>query len=350
MNGVETEDPEGRLGDGEGTALWTYLAAVMAALSASLPTGAEEVAVDEISERVFEVLTGRDFCYLSKIQVAPYRERVLALIREMARAAEPIRFYYDLGAGYHATTHPGEKELCFDVGLAELLVLRQVRSFSARVRTFYSPGVTFSLVIDNMAALLINDIDTAKTLRYCRQFRELIRHLGLDTMVDLLVESEHFSVADFDRLGISAAYQTGNPGALTRQQHANVERFLGRPCEEVEAIERAARYRAVIGTSDRLLDLLIQGVHMTQRATDTTICFRPFPGGDSRIQCGEVALTRNAKGTLCPILLTSHKVKEFSSRRYRFPGLLPPMIPDVTYAERINGRHPVTSPGQRARP
>ena len=316
MNGVETEDPEGRLGDGEGTALWTYLAAVMAALSASLPTGAEEVAVDEISERVFEVLTGRDFCYLSKIQVAPYRERVLALIREMARAAEPIRFYYDLGAGYHATTHPGEKELCFDVGLAELLVLRQVRSFSARVR----------------------------------QFRELIRHLGLDTMVDLLVESEHFSVADFDRLGISAAYQTGNPGALTRQQHANVERFLGRPCEEVEAIERAARYRAVIGTSDRLLDLLIQGVHMTQRATDTTICFRPFPGGDSRIQCGEVALTRNAKGTLCPILLTSHKVKEFSSRRYRFPGLLPPMIPDVTYAERINGRHPVTSPGQRARP
>ena len=335
MNGLETQDPEGCLGDGEGTALRAYLAAVMAALSASPPAGAEGVAVEEISERVFEVLTGRDFCYLSKIKIAPYRASVLALIRGMVRAAEPIRFYYDLGAGYHATTHPGEEELCFDVGLAELLVLRQVRSFSARVRTFYPPGVTFSLVIDNMAALLINDIDTAKTLSYCRRFRKLIRHLGLDAMVDLLVESEHFSVADFDHPGISTACQTGNPVALTRQQHANVERFLGRPCEEVEAIERAARYRTVIDTSDRLLNHLIHGVHMTQRATDTTICFRPFPGGDSRIQCGEVALTRNAKGTFCPILLTSHKVKEFSSRRYRFPGLLPPMIPHVTYAERI---------------
>jgi hypothetical protein len=161
MNGFGTQDPEGRLGDGEGTALRAYLAAVMAALSASPPTGAAGIAVAEISERVFAVLTGRDFCYLSKIQVAPYRESVLALIRGMVRAAEPIRFYYDLGAGYHATTHPGEEELCFDVGLAELLALRQVRSFSARVRTFYPPGVTFFLVIDNMAALLINDIDTA---------------------------------------------------------------------------------------------------------------------------------------------------------------------------------------------
>jgi hypothetical protein len=340
MNGFEKQTPEGRLGDGEGTALRAYLAAVMAALSASPPTGAEGLAVEEISERVFEALTGRDFCYLSKIQVARYRTSVLAQIRGMVRAAEPIRFYYDLGAGYHATTHPGEEELCFDVGLAELLVMRQVRSFSARVRAFYPPGVTFSIVIDNMAALLINDIDTAKTLRYCRQFREMIRHLGLDTMVELLVESEHFSVADFDRVGISTACQAGNPVALTREQHANVERFLGRPCDEVEAIERAARYRAVIETSERLLDLLIQGVHMTQRATDTTICFRPFPGGDSRIQCGEVALTQNAKGAFCPILLTSHKVKAFSSRRYRFPGLLPPMIPHVTYAERINGTHP----------
>jgi len=329
---------EGCLVDGEGTALRAYLEAVMAALSASSPTSAEDGAVEEVSNKIFDVLTAREFCYLSKIRVVSYRESVLALIREMVHAAAPVRFYYDLGAGYHATTHPGEEELCFDVGLAELLVLHQIRNFSARVRALYPPGVRFSIVIDNMAALLINDIDTAKTLRYCREFRDLIRHLGLETTVDLLVESEHFSVADFDRLGSSSAFRPGDSIALTRQQHANIERFLGRPCDQVEAIERAARYQVVIETSERLLDRLIHGVHMTQRATDTTICFRPFPGGDSRIQCGEVALTRNAKGTFCPMLLTSHKVKDFSSRRYRFPGLLPPMISHVTYAERINGR------------
>lgn len=327
-----------RLGDepGDVSALAEYLAALMSGFrSAGAPAG-EPVRAEMVPERVFEVLSSRDFCYLSKRRIAAYRKGILELIREAVRQAEPIGFYYDIGGGYHASTQPGEEALGFDVELAELFVLRQVASFSARVRHLYPPGVKFSLVIDNMCALLVNDIPLTKTLRYCGKLRELIRAVGLDADVDLLVESEHISVGDFARLRVESADRRG-PGVLTRRQHDNVERFLGRPCDEREAFERALRYGEVIDASDRLLAALIPGVHMTQRAGETTICFRPFPGGDSRIQCGEVALTRNSKQKLCPVLLTSTNVKEYSSSRYRFPDLLPPIIPHVTYVERASG-------------
>jgi hypothetical protein len=91
----------------------------------------------------------------------------------------------------------------------------------------------------------------------------------------------------------------------------------------------------VIEISDRLLASLIPGVHMTQRATPATICFRAFPGADSRIQSGEVALARKDDRKLYPFLLSSRNIGEYVLQRHRFPGLLPDVIPFVTYAERI---------------
>jgi len=99
--------------------------------------------------------------------------------------------------------------------------------------------------------------------------------------------------------------------------------------------DRTRRYAEVIDASDGLLAPLIPGVHMTQRATNATICFRPFPGGDSRIQCGEVAMTTNSKLRLYPMLLTSANVASYAYRRYRFPGLVPAVIRHVTYAQRL---------------
>jgi hypothetical protein len=316
----------------EAAALQSYLEALMTGFSASSSTGTPSLKANSAPEAVLALLTNRDFCYLSKSKVSGYRESILTLVRDAARRSKPIGFYYDLGGGYHASTRPEKEGLSFEVGLGELFVLSQIASFTARARRIYSPGVKFSLVIDNVCALLVNDVPLANTREYCEDLRRLIRDVGMQELVDVLVEGEHFSVDDFDRPKPGTAKRRVQ---LTRQQRDNVERFLGRPCDEDEAVERFLKYQDVIEISDRLLASLIPGVHMTQRATPTTICFRAFPGADSRIQSGEIALARNGDGKLYPFLLSSRNIGEYVLQRHRFPGLLPGVIPHVTYAERI---------------
>jgi hypothetical protein len=307
-----------------------YLQDTMAVFHQALPGLSELVSPADLPERVFQVLTSREYCYLSSARVAPYKEDALRWITQAVAEERPIPFYFDIGGGYHATLEPGVDKLNFDVGLAELLILRQIRSFQSKIAQFYAPGATFTLVVDNMCAALINDIALEKTTEYCRKLRALIAETDMSASVDLLVESEHFSVFDFKReRGCAAAPADG---ALDPKQHANVERFIGRRCDGAEAAERTRLYTEVTGASERLLKPLIQGVHMTQRASATTLCFRPFPGGDSRIQAGEVALLADAK-KIRPILLTSRNVDQYvHSRESRFL-FLPPSIRTLTFAK-----------------
>lgn len=308
-------------------ALRKYLEQVMSNLqdtsrsSKSRPTPAPE--------DLFDLLTSRDFCYLSKTKVVPYREQILHHFAEAIRKQEPLRFYYDIGGGYHATARLGEA-LSFDVGLGELLMLRQIALFAQAVKSLYVSGVRFSLIVDNICAFVINDIPLIQTLGYCRAFRNLIASVGLDRLVDVMVESEEVSVADFERHMVNVPEHL-NTTTFTTKQHDNVERFLGWRCSEIEAKQRALKYTQVVATAEQLLGQRINGVHMTQRATSSTICFRPFPGGDSRIQCGEVALTKNGNGKIHPILITN--VKTYLCQSYRFPDLLPSLVPSITYAE-----------------
>jgi hypothetical protein len=292
-----------------------------------------------VGDAVFDLLTRRDYCYLSKSRVAPYREPAVACIESAVRRAQPIDFSYDLGAGYHASIQPGIREPSFDVGLGELFVLHQIARFARRVRNIYPPGVRFYIVIDNLCALLVNDIPVATTEAYCARFRELIEATVTSAVASLIVESEHFSVADFGDVPQAAASEGS---AVNDKARDNVARFLGRLCSESEASARMLRYRDVIAESERLLNGVIRGVHMTQRATPDTICFRPFPGADSRIQCGEVALGRNVKGRLCPFLLTSQNIGSYRCQRALFPEILPAVMGEITYAERadaVNASH-----------
>lgn len=317
-------------------ALRAYLGTLVSELRGVVPGDREDIETPALPERIFGVLTNRQFCYLSKTRVAGYQNDVFSNVESAVKRWEAVRFYYDIGGGYHASIQPGEEDLSFDVGLAELFVLKQVKDFASRVERLYVPGVKFSLVIDNLCALLVNDIPIENTLGYCRRLRELIRELKLDAVVDLVVESEHVSVTEFSELEQDLP-SGADSGALTDKQHENVERFLGRRCVPEEASERTRRYRAVVAASERLLAPMIRGVHMTQRATRDTICFRPFPGGDSRIQCGEVALTLNSRQVLCPVLLTSSNSAEYAVQRHCFCDILPGGIRHVTYAARLGG-------------
>ena len=284
-----------------------------------------------LAHELFTVLTSRAFCYLGRSKAERYRDAVVASLRRRMATGGPFRFFYDVGPGYHATTRPGVLPLCFDVGLSELLMLGQVNGLCRRLAELYSPGGRFFFVIDNLCALRTNDIPPDRTEGYARQFRRLIEELRMSGRVELIVESEVFEIGEYDRL---LADVEGEPPAAEPSPEAvdNVARFLGRPCTVSEASQRMERYRRAGIVTETLLDRLVQGVHMTQRATGATLGFRPFPGGDQRTQAGELVISRNSRGRLHPVLLTTRNVDDYDRVRLELPGVLPAPMTHVTFA------------------
>jgi hypothetical protein len=124
--------------------------------------------------------------------------------------------------GITPASSPASAEPSFDVGLGELFVLHQIASFSRRVRGVYPPGVRFHIVIDNLCALLVNDIPAARTEAYCASFRELIEATVTSEVVRLIVEAEHFTIADF--CGLTDDPAGGGP-AVDARARDHVERL-----------------------------------------------------------------------------------------------------------------------------
>jgi hypothetical protein len=309
----------------------SYLDETMAQLRAPVPHTTDADG-DGLAEQIFALLTSREFCYLSRTKTAPYRDEAVRLLRRRMGLAEPFRFFYDIGPGYHASLRPGEYDLRFHLGLSELLILAQIAKLCRSIAALYEHGARFWLVVDNLCGLRTNDIPLEQTEGYCADLRTLIREVGLQDQVDMIVESETFSLDEYDRrLSELPPQQLAEPP--TPQAIANVARFLGRACTAAEAGERIERYRRTTAVTDRLVDELVRDVHMTQRATGATLGFRPFPGGDARTQVGEVMLARSRKGRLRPILVTDQNVDLYSLTTFTFPDVLPSTIPSVFFAE-----------------
>src|SRR5262245_28655979 len=252
------------------------------------------------AEAAFAILTRREFTYLSKARANTYRASILGQLAAAANTGRPLRFYYDIGGGYRAGIDRYRRELSFSPGLGELLALRQITLFDQHLRAVYAPGAKFSLVVDNVCALLVNDVPLHRTSSYCTELRALIGALDMETHTDLLVESEHFSPDDYQVGSYPVPVSLPGPNAIE-----NVSRFLGRTCNASEASERIARYAAVSAETEKMLSSIISGVRMTQRATPSTFGFRSFPGGDSRIQSGDVILAFRHHDRIEPRLLTS---------------------------------------------
>lgn len=281
---------------------------------------------------IFAIQTRREFCYLSNGRVQCYRASAEKWIERWVSEGKPVHYYLDIGGGYHASLTPGVENVSFDVGLGEFLMLLQIHRFNQRVRSIYAHGVRFTLVIDNLCAKLINDIDVARTSAYCVRLRELIDSLNLSAEVDLLVESELFSVDQFQEL-LAKAPPVPSTATLTQKEHETVERFLGRACDVAEAMERTTRYRDITRISGQMIDAKVDGLRMTQRATPDTICFRSYPGGDSRMQSGQIALKIADDDSVLPFLLTSHNVHEYDYYRIDSADISPARFESVICAQ-----------------
>jgi len=317
-------------GESERDAVRSYLALVLADLHARQVDSAAITSPEGVAEQMIALQLSRPFSYLSRSRAAQYEARIRHHVVRSVDHDEAVPYFFDIGGGYHASLRPGVTPPSFDVGLAELLVLWQIVRFDRLVRRFYPRGVRFGLVIDNVCALLVNDIPLAQTGEYCRRLRSLIAELDLATLVSVLVEAEHFSPMAIESRAQPAAIRDDE---FSDQRHRNVERFLGRECSAAEAMQREARYRAIVDASDGAIEEIIDGIRMTQRASASTVCFRPFPGGASRIQCGEVALELvRDRADIRPFLLTSTNLDRFDLVRHEFPEVLPRAIDAVTVA------------------
>jgi hypothetical protein len=217
-----------------------------------------------------------------------------------------------------------------EVGLGEVLLLRQVTQLAARVRQFYPVGIRFSLLIDNLSAFLVEDVAMTSTLAYCRNLRRLVDDLGLSGMTDLIVTSECFSVADFAEAWPRGAGVPDIAVLTTKTRPAD------RVCRgEAEDGECGRRIQAAHHAADRLLAPMIRGVHLSERATTGSLGFRPYPGGEASRERGEIVLTRAGRTALTPMRLTAANHADYQVERHAIAGLVPSAAIEVGYAERV---------------
>jgi hypothetical protein len=265
-----------------------------------------------IGEQVFSILTSRRFANCSKAESLTLKDAAIRRMAESIVDTRPLRFHLDIGGGYSAAIHTddlaqgsGLGGLSFTPHCLHFLCLRQVARFANEVRQVYPLGIRVDLVIDNLVADYVNEIPQAQTYAFCDRLRSMIRSLGLESLVDLLVESE---ISDFHRGELTSPPDARGP-SLSDAEHDNVQRFCGRHLTRDEAAERQGRYDQVTPISEARLARFLHGVHLTQRKGPETLSFRAFPGASCRLQAGRACFVRNPKGKLVPKLLTTLNVE-----------------------------------------
>ncbi len=80
------------------------------------------------------------------------------LLEVAIHQGESLPFYYDLGGDYGASLQLATEAPTVRVGFGELFPLPQIDAFCRRASEPYSPGARLFVIIDNMCALLVNDI------------------------------------------------------------------------------------------------------------------------------------------------------------------------------------------------
>lgn len=254
-----------------------------------------------VANKIAKILLSRDFNYQSTKNVQHHIPRINEIITRHVSKYETIPLYLDLGGGYHASTSVDKPSISFDINLGEVLLLYQIKKLYNKIKPFYPPAIKFTIVIDNVVANYVNDIPIDKTLSYCEKFRALISLLNMDSIVYLLVESEHCNwSSNLEKVKYHKKAQFGV------KEHLNIIRFLGRDCTFEEAGDRLGRYEAGVRKSDELLNSLIGNeIRFVQRSDDGQLTFRPFPGGAIRIQCGIVGFRMASTRKMIPLLVTT---------------------------------------------
>ncbi|MFO8016574.1 MAG: hypothetical protein R6U32_05705 [Candidatus Woesearchaeota archaeon] len=294
-------------------------------------SGKEKGAVSQsgsLESEVFRVLTSRRYSHVSRGKAGKHFQGIQDAVLKAAKESGPIQFCLDIGGGYHASINRKEG-ISYDIGLSEVMLIRQIACFSDEIKRFYSPGVQFMLFVDNNCANIVNDIPLENTDGYVGDLRSLIKELDTVDYIEVLPESELFSIDKYPKVDDNV------PESVEDKELENVRRFLGRACSRREAAQRAERYKQVTSFSEEIMAPIVEGsVRLTQRYTENTMCFRAFPGADQRIQCGQVGLL--VGDSVKPLLFTTKNYGDYTPL-WEETGSLP-MIENVLIARDYHER------------
>lgn len=72
-----------------------------------------------VSEKIFNILSSREFTYLTKIKSLPYKNRITDCVKRSYLGCRSLILCFSLGGGYHARIGDGT-ELTFTPNLGEL--------------------------------------------------------------------------------------------------------------------------------------------------------------------------------------------------------------------------------------
>ena len=276
--------------------------------SSFVPMAISEKSVKKaIADEIFNVVSHRRFTHLSRSQSEKYRKNITENLERDIALGRRLKFFYDLGPGYHASLRPDFTGLHFEPGLGELLALRQISRFAKEVQKLYAPGVKFGIVIDDLCAAVVNDVPISQTSKYLEKFDSLICAVGMQESVEIVAESRVLSHERFrDNFSKSPGRSKGLNYEPRQDELENVSRFVGRWCSLSEVVEYLQRYANAQAISERMLSEHLTGVRMTQRASDNAFGFRSFAGGDARHQCGEVDVLVTGEEVAVRPVLTTH--------------------------------------------
>ena len=272
---------------------------------------------------IFGLLSSRKFTYLSRVKSKPYEAAIRARVCDCFENKKKLCLYLVLGGGYHARTSKSVKsKICFDVGLGELLALYQVKKFLKLAKSAYPFGISFFIIIDNRCAEFANGIPVELTRGYAKRFSELINALGLGEKVEVVLQSDIIKKSEF--ASMIPSLRPGGNIELTEQSCNNAVRFsyAGKISPEIST----AKYKTVNQASRAVISEYAKGgIHLMQRATASTLAFRSFPGGDSKIQCGEVALLFSNGIVKKPLLLTTQNIGLYNVEKVKLGKKIGPI-------------------------
>lgn len=263
-------------------------------------------------EAIVSTLLHKDFNHQSRGRVAHLLPEVRRRIAAHVSRGSPVQLFMSYNGGYHATTHPDlSLPLGFEASTAELMFLHLVARLRRRICEVHAPGVVFHIVLNNGVAHFVNDIPVEHTEGYARKLEAMIAELGGTADLRVLVQS---------RLGDFAARMRDVdipvPDTIDPAVHRNIERFLGRRCSEAEARLRLGRYAPAEAAWWQELRPIIDaadGLRLLQVASADFLSFRPFPGGATRSQTGQLGF-RLQQERVVPVLITTRSVETVDVR------------------------------------
>ena len=239
-----------------------------------------------MTNALVDILVHRSFNYQSKknsLHILPGIRQTMALSIALGR---PIPFLYLYNGGYRASPFPNDSSLIFNPDFTELMLLYQLALLHQKIRAVYSPGMEFTIVINNGVAQYVNDVPVVATEQYVQQLRAMINWVGAEKTVRVLVQSELQEIVAEEGSRINPSIPL-----LSDKEHATIERFMGRAISREEASIRALRYtqaEALWFDEVNKIARSQQAILLRQIADGSMLSFRPFPGGAIRSQNGSL--------------------------------------------------------------